>query len=91
VTVWELNATGVSDLLPTDLQDAINTYSQVSKWMFIAYILALLSTAAELLIGLTAIMSRLGSLSTSIVSAVCVVLRSFSPDVQQLIYMLDII
>lgn len=76
VTMWKLNATGVSDMLPTGLQDAIKTYSQVSRWMFIAYIIALLSTAAELLIGLTAVLSRLGSLVTSIISAVCVVFRS---------------
>jgi hypothetical protein len=78
VTVWKLNATGVSDVLPTDLQDAINTYSDVSKWMFIAYVIALLSTAAELLIGLTAIFSRLGSLVTSIISAVCLLTVYFS-------------
>lgn len=75
VTVWELNDTGLSNVLPTGLQDAINTYSKVSKWMFIAYVIALVSTAAELLIGLTAILSRLGSLVTSIVSAVCLTCR----------------
>jgi hypothetical protein len=71
ITMWKLNDTGVSNVLPTSLQDAITAYSNVSKWMFIAYAIALLSNVAELFIGLSAIFSRIGSLATSIISAVC--------------------
>ena len=78
ITVWNLNATvdGVTPVLPSKLQDGINTYKTVSKWMFIGYCIAAGATALELLVGLLAIFSRLGSLLTSLVSAVCV-LHSF--------------
>ncbi|KAL1966352.1 hypothetical protein VTN77DRAFT_4494 [Rasamsonia byssochlamydoides] len=70
VAVWKLNNTGVEDLLPDNLQKALNTYESVSKWMFIAYAVAFISTLVELVVGLTAICSRLGSLVTSLVSGV---------------------
>jgi hypothetical protein len=77
VEVWKLNNTGVVDLLPSDLQKALNTYESVSKWMFIAYAVAFFSTIAELVVGLTAIFSRLGSLITSLVSGVCLLTSTF--------------
>lgn len=70
VEVWKLNNTGVEDLLPDNLQKALNTYKDVSKWMFIAYAVAFVATVVELVVGLTAIFSRLGSLITSLVSGI---------------------
>lgn len=74
VEVWGLNSTSaassVEDILPTNLQKALNTYKAVSKWMFIAYIVAFAATALELIVGLLAICSRLGSLVCSIISGV---------------------
>jgi hypothetical protein len=74
VEVWKLNLPGVQDVLPDGFQDVLDTYQRVSRWMFVAYALAFLFTIAELLIGLTAILSRLGSLATTIVSVVCYLL-----------------
>jgi hypothetical protein len=71
VEVWGLDKGGLDTLLPDTLTKEVEVYRKVSKWMFIAYQIAIGTTAIELLIGLTAILSRLGSLATSIVSAVC--------------------
>ncbi|GAD94991.1 integral membrane protein [Paecilomyces variotii No. 5] len=73
VQVWNLNGTGVDDILPDSLQKDLDTYKQVTKWMFIAYIIAFAATVAELVIGLTAICSRWGSFVTSLVSAVSLI------------------
>jgi hypothetical protein len=72
VSVWKLNSTtsDTEDILPSNLKKAINTYKTVSKWMFIAYAIALIATIVELVVGLFAICSRLGSLATSLVSGV---------------------
>ena len=73
VSVWHLNSTSANstEVLPDDLQKALTVYRDVAKWMFLAYIIAFLSTAAELIVGIFAICSRWGSCATSIVSAVC--------------------
>lgn len=75
VTVWGLNssssgASNVEDVLPSNLHKALDTYKTVSKWMFIAYMVAFGATAIELIFGLFAICSRLGSFVTSIISGV---------------------
>ncbi|KAF4221247.1 hypothetical protein CNMCM8980_003281 [Aspergillus fumigatiaffinis] len=70
ITIWQLNDTGVEDVLPDDLSKALNVYKNVSKWMFIAYIVAFVATIVELVVGLFAICSRWGSCVTSLVSAV---------------------
>lgn len=80
VAIWGLNSTSSSNtsdaiesILPSNLQKTLKTYKAVSKWMFIAYIIAIIATAVELVVGLTAICSRLGSLVTSIISGVAFV------------------
>lgn len=70
ITVWRLNDTGVENVLPSDLSHALNVYKNVSKWMFIAYIIAFIATVVELVVGVFAICSRWGSCVTSLVSAV---------------------
>lgn len=65
VNVWKLNETGIF----TDKMDkAINASRKVSGWMFSAYIIAIVLTIAEFIVGLAAIFSRWGSLVTTIVS-----------------------
>lgn len=70
VEVWDLNDTSVSNLFPSKLNDGLKAYHTVSKWMFIAYEVALWSTVIEIVVGLTAIFSRWGSFLTTIVSSV---------------------
>ncbi|OKL62439.1 hypothetical protein UA08_02673 [Talaromyces atroroseus] len=68
--VWGLNGTGADALFSNGLKKAFNSYHTASKWMCIAYIIALLSTGVELLVGISAIFSRLGSFATSCVAGV---------------------
>ncbi|OKL56634.1 hypothetical protein UA08_08198 [Talaromyces atroroseus] len=74
VEVWGLNSSSadsaIDDILPTSLKDALSTYKAVSKWMFIAYIIAFAATALELIVGIFAICSRMGSFITSLISGV---------------------
>lgn len=53
-----------------DMKKIMNVYKAVSKWMFIAYLIAFIATAAQLLVGVIAIFSRWGSCVTTIVSIV---------------------
>jgi hypothetical protein len=78
VDVWKLNDTGLHVLLPDNLQKALNTYEKVSKWMFVAYMIAIATTAIELVVGISAIFSRLGSCITSLVSGVCLLSTLYS-------------
>ena len=81
VEVWGLNSTGatIETLLPTSLQDSLKTYEAVSKAMFIFYIVALVCTCLELLVGISAIFSRWGSFFTTFFSAVSRKSVSVSP------------
>jgi len=66
--VWGLN-TSSSDI-PKSVNSALNTYEKVSKFMFIAYIVAFVATLVELVFGFFAICSRWGSFVVTIVSTV---------------------
>jgi len=71
IDVWGLNDTaGIETLIPTDLKDALKTYQTVSKYMFVVYVIALVATAVELLIGISAIFSRWGSFFTTFFAVV---------------------
>ncbi|KAL4804788.1 SUR7/PalI family-domain-containing protein [Aspergillus unguis] len=68
VDIWNLKSLGLENAIPDDLQDALNVYKNVSKWMCVAYIIAFAATALEILLGITAIFSRWGSCVTTLVS-----------------------
>lgn len=68
--VWGLNGTGTQDTVPKTLRDALNVYRTVTKWMFIAYVVAFVANVVELVIGFLAIFSRWGSFFTTIVAVV---------------------
>ncbi|KAL6874318.1 SUR7/PalI family domain-containing protein [Trichoderma longibrachiatum] len=68
--VWHLNISGVPDLLPSHLQSELKAYQKVSHWMFVAYVLAFATTCIQLLVGFSAIFSRIGSLFTTLVAVV---------------------
>lgn len=70
ITIWHLDTNGISDLLPDKLQNELNTYKHASYWMFFAYAVAFAATVVELIFGFTAMLSRLGSVATSVVSIV---------------------
>lgn len=70
ITIWGLNGTGVAADFPTALQDGLNVYQKVSKWMFVAYVVAIIATAANVVLGIFAICSRWGSCVTSIAASI---------------------
>ncbi|KAL9628556.1 MAG: hypothetical protein Q9164_007226, partial [Protoblastenia rupestris] len=70
VEVWGLNNTGVDQFFSDELRTGLNTYKTVAKWMFIAYVVALITTIVEILVGFLALFSRIGSIITTIVSTV---------------------
>lgn len=74
VEVWGLNQTAQAadnagnDVIPQKLQDGLDIYAKVVKFMFACYIIAGCVTLAEIVVGIFAIFSRWGSLVTTIVS-----------------------
>lgn len=70
VEVWGLQNTGVENVFPKQLTDGLRVYKAVSKWMFIAYIVALVATVIELLVGISAVFSRWGSFVTTFFASV---------------------
>lgn len=69
--VWNLEESGLENALPDGISKALNIYKNVSKWMFVAYIVAFVATVVELVVGVFAICSRWGSCVTTLVSGVC--------------------
>ncbi|KAI9825844.1 MAG: hypothetical protein M1832_000785 [Thelocarpon impressellum] len=70
VEVWKINDTAIVNQFPKQLQTGLNTYKTVAGWMYVAYVIAFVSTLVELVFGLAAIFSRWGSLATTIASTV---------------------
>ena len=70
VKVWGLNNTNIDKFFSKELRDGLNTYKTVAKWMSIAYIVALVTTIVEILVGFLALFSRLGSVATTIMSSI---------------------
>ncbi|KAJ6131393.1 hypothetical protein N7523_001853 [Penicillium sp. IBT 18751x] len=64
--VWGLDNDAVKNELPDDYTKVMNIYKAVSKWMFIAYVLAFATTIVEILVGIFAICSRWGSCVTTL-------------------------
>ncbi|CAI7664502.1 unnamed protein product [Penicillium bialowiezense] len=56
--------------LGSSVKKIMKVYKAVSKWMFIAYLVAFIATCAQILVGIFAIFSRWGSCVTTIVSIV---------------------
>lgn len=71
IEVWHLeNSTVVDHLLSKELKAGLDTYRTVAKWMFVAFIIALISTIVEIFVGFLALFSRWGSLATTVVSTI---------------------
>ena len=70
VDVWHLNSSITNEFFSSELKDGLNAYRETAKWMYVAYVVAVIATAVEILVGVSALFSRLGSLATTIVSTV---------------------
>lgn len=71
INVWGLNSTGVpvDDYLPKAFRDGLSVYHSASKAIFYLYTGALAAAAVTLLVGISAIFSRLGSFFTTFCAA----------------------
>lgn len=62
-------ATSYSNVtIPKDIKAAITTFQHVNKWTGVVYIIAIILTVLELIFGVVAIFSRIGSCCTYIMS-----------------------
>ncbi|KAJ4374142.1 hypothetical protein N0V83_002883 [Neocucurbitaria cava] len=68
LTVWDLKDTNLQQVLGDKMQKGLDAYKKVASWMTWAFVIALILTAVEFVIGFFAIFSRWGSLVTTIVS-----------------------
>ena len=68
--VWHLNSSVTEEHFTKALKDGLNAYKEVAKWMYVAYVVAIIATAAEIIVGISALFSRVGSLATTIVSTI---------------------
>jgi hypothetical protein len=76
VDVWELKHHKAEDIFNDEMNDALKTYEKIAKWMFTAYLIAIILTAVEFVVGIFAIFSRWGSLVTTIISTVSALLQT---------------
>lgn len=70
ISAAAIKATGQNITIPHSITDAIKTYITISRWIQIVYIVAVVTTALELVVGLFGFCSRFASCLTYIVSAV---------------------
>lgn len=68
--VWDMNGTSIQEALGDKYDSGMNVYKKVAGWMNWAFVITLVLTASEFVIGFFAIFSRWGSLITTIVSTV---------------------
>lgn len=73
LAAWDMDNQETLDELPDEYTKAMNVYRTVSKWMFVAYIVAFAATCIEIFVGFFAILSRWGSFVTTLVSTVACV------------------
>lgn len=70
LAVWQLNNTSVQTILGDKYDKGMNVYAKAAGWMNWAFVITLVLTAVEFVVGFFAIFSRWGSLVTTIVSTV---------------------
>lgn len=62
------STSGVNVTLPKEMTTALKTFTAISKWTEVVYIIALITCVLELVLGLFAICSRAGSCVTWVIS-----------------------
>ena len=64
---------GVTVTLPKELTSSLHTFTVVSKWTEVVYIIAFVTCVAELIVGLFGFCSRVGSCCTFLISGISTV------------------
>ena len=62
------SSTGTNVTLPKEIRDSLKTFTVVSKWTEVVYIIAFIASVLEIVVGLLGFCSRMGSCCTFIVS-----------------------
>jgi hypothetical protein len=64
------SSTGANVTLPKELRDSLHTFTVVSKWTEVVYIIAFVVSVLEIVVGLFGFCSRIGSCCTFIISGI---------------------
>lgn len=68
--VWGMNGTSLQAALGDKYEEGMNVYKKVAGWMNWAFVIVIVLTPIEFLVGFFAIFSRWGSFVTTIISSV---------------------
>ncbi|KAL6703785.1 hypothetical protein ACN47E_009084 [Coniothyrium glycines] len=68
VEVWGLQNTSVQEILGDNFDTGMNAYQKAAGWMNWAFVITLVLTAVEFVVGFFAIFSRWGSMVTTVIS-----------------------
>lgn len=74
IAVWELQNTSVQEMLGDKFDSGMNAYAKAAGFMNWAFVITLVLTAVEFVVGFFAIFSRWGSLVTTVISTVSLIL-----------------
>jgi len=64
------SSTGTNVTLPKEIRDSLKTFTVVSKWTEVVYIIAFIASVFEIVVGLFGFCSRMGSCCTFIISGI---------------------
>jgi len=68
LAIWGMNGTNIQEVLGDKYDSGMNAYKKAAGWMNWAFVITIVLTAVEFVIGFFAIFSRWGSLVTTVVS-----------------------
>lgn len=68
--VWGMNGTALQEALGDKYESGMNVYKKVAGWMNWAFVIVIVLTPIEFIVGFFAIFSRWGSLVTTVISTV---------------------
>ena len=70
LAIWQMNNTNIQEVLGDKYDSGMNAYKKAAGWMNWAFVITLVLTAVEFVVGFFAIFSRWGSLVTTVISTV---------------------
>ncbi|CAN9117510.1 unnamed protein product [Alternaria alternata] len=68
LAIWQMNNTNIQEVLGDKYDSGMNAYKKAAGWMNWAFVITLVLTAVEFVVGFFAIFSRWGSLVTTVIS-----------------------
>ncbi|KAI9726286.1 MAG: hypothetical protein M1828_001559 [Chrysothrix sp. TS-e1954] len=87
--VWGISIDDIQDIVPKDWDKSINTYKSATHWLFIAYIISLVSSAVTIILGLLSFcLHRVSSVITSISASITALLVGATAGTATAIYVI---